>query len=194
MKLHLGCANDLKPGWRNVDCVPQAHQPGIDFEQADLNLPWPWPISSVDAILAHDLFEHILDCQHVGGMVCPICDCVPQAHQTRAFHGQIHCLNESWRVLKPGGILDMKVPAVYLSDGQSGNPGAFCDPTHRTFWHEDIRYYICEEWNHPNGERGRLGPGMGIECLFKAHAVRTIDYGEGREKRSKLCMLLEAVK
>lgn len=218
MKLHLGCSDDLKKGWLNVD---QAIPPGVVLDQcgvfqvADLNEPWPWETSSVDQILAQDVFEHILDCQHIGAQICSICygsynsnparrrgrtsgcnicGTMPCVCVLRAFYGQIHCLNEAWRVLKPGGMLDFKVPAFCLADGKSFNPGAVCDPTHRTFWHEDFRYYFCEEWNHPRGERGRLGPGMGITALFRPHTVRTIDYGEGREKRSKLVAVLEAIK
>ncbi len=206
MRLHVGCSDDLKDGWMNVDVfppeeiariavgVPARNLAKVQYQQTDLNFPWPWADSSADAILANDVFEHILDCQHVPDMACAWCKSWNPSEPIRSFYGQIHCLNEAWRVLKPGGVLDFKVPSFCLADGKSFNPGAVCDPTHRTFWHEDFRYYFCEEWNHPRGERGRLGPGMGIVALFRPHTVRTIDYGEGREKRSKLVAVLEAIK
>jgi SAM-dependent methyltransferase len=131
----------------------------------DLRLPWPWPDSSVEAIYSHDCFEHL---------------------------PQIHTMNEAWRVLRPGGKLDLAVPAVALADGRV-NPGAFCDPTHVSFWSLDTRYYFCEEWNNPQGERGRLGPHYGIKALFRG-TWKLTEYGLPHERRSKLLAILEAVK
>lgn len=233
MRLNLGSSDDLKADWMNVDIAVPLNVvmenrvspefglgPDLEgFQLADLDEPWPWDSSSAEAIMAHDVFEHILDCQHVGPMICrkcygpdygtngrrpayrrgncsgcAICGMMPCMCRLRAFYGHIHALNESWRVLKPGGKLDIKVPAVALSDG-SVNPGASCDPTHRNFWHEDIRYYFCDKWADPHtGERGRLGPGMGIVGMFKLIHCSTDDYGAGRERRSKLSLILEAVK
>lgn len=133
---------------------------------ADLRLPWPWATSSVDEIRAWDVFEHL---------------------------PQIHAMNEAHRVLKPGGKLDLKVPSVCLPDGRV-NPGAWCDPTHISWWHPDVRYYYCEEWNHPGGERGRLGPAYGITALFRPLRWQLSVYGVGLEERSKIVALLEAVK
>jgi SAM-dependent methyltransferase len=160
VKLNLGCSDDHKPGYLNVDCAPPADV------ITDLNDRWPWPDSSVDEIFAHDVFEHL--------------------------HSKIWALNEAHRVLKPGAKLDLAVPAVMLSDGRV-NPGAFCDPTHRTFWTLDDRYYFGEAWNNPQGERGRLGPAYGITALFRG-AWKLWEYGNGAERRAKVVAMLEAVK
>lgn len=53
VRLHLGCSDDHKPGYLNVDQCPPAD------EIADLRKPWPWADSSVAEILAHDVFEHL---------------------------------------------------------------------------------------------------------------------------------------
>lgn len=78
MKLNLGCCDRHFPGFLNVDVDPPA-----DFI-ADLTKPWPWPDSSVEEILAFDVFEHL-----------------PNKRQT---------MNELWRVLVPGGIARIGVP------------------------------------------------------------------------------------
>lgn len=47
----------------------------------------------------------------------------------------IFTMNEAWRVLAPGGWLMIDVPS-------SNGPGAFCDPTHVSFWNKlSFRYY-----------------------------------------------------
>jgi SAM-dependent methyltransferase len=160
LRLNLGCCDDHRAGYVNVDCAPPADR------IADLNERWPYEDSSVDEIYAHDVFEHL--------------------------HSKVWAMNEAHRVLKPGGLLDLAVPCVMLADG-SVNPGAFADPTHRTFWTVDDRYYFNEEWNNPQGERGRLGPAYGITALFRGE-WRAVEYGEGAERRSKIIARLEAVK
>lgn len=80
MRLNLGCSDRAEDGWVNVDICPPADV------IADLTEPWPWPDSSVDAIQAADIFEHLPN--------------------------KIHTLNEAYRVLKPEGILDMIVPTT----------------------------------------------------------------------------------
>ena len=133
----------------------------------DLNYHWPWENSTVDEIYAHDVFEHL-------------------------GPSKIWPMNEAWRVLKPGGILDLAVPCVMLADGRV-NPGAFADPTHRTFWTLDDQYYFMEPWNHPGGERGRLGPAYGIQALFRGE-WRMVEYGASNERRSKILAHLVAGK
>lgn len=157
----------------NLGCSDD-HKPGylsVDIAPpadvvTDLRVPWPWEDSSVDEIYAHDVLEHL---------------------------PQIHALNEAHRVLKPGGILDLAVPAVNLSDGRI-NLGAFADPTHVSFWCLDTRYYYCEQWNNLQGERGRLGPAYGITALFRPHKWELFEYGTAHERRSKIRAILEAVK
>ncbi len=168
MRLNLGCSDDRRAGFVGVDRVAG---PGVD-QVVDLNQCWPWEDSSVDEIYAHDVFEHLTGRWAVSGKVWAMC--------------------EAYRVLKPGGILDLAVPSVCLADGRV-NPGAFADPTHVSFWTLDDRYYFGEEWNNPLGERGRLGPAYGITALFRGE-WRLVEYGQGAEKRAKVMARLEAVK
>lgn len=208
MKLNLGCSDDFKSGYLNVDFYPDPKytygvtSAPVQYLQADLNQPWPWEDSSVDEIYAHDVFEHLR---------CGFAECAPKTW----------VMNEAHRVLKPGGLLDMTVPCVMLSDGRV-NPGAFADPTHVSYWTWDDAFYFGEQFNTPEFERGRLGPAYGITALFRfppfyhgsggwncprsvprpvkvraqAAVLRweLVDSGGGQERRSKIMAMLEAVK
>ncbi len=170
LRLNLGSSDDHKPGYVNVDIAQPAD---VVF---DLGYPWitKWAESTVDEIYAHDVFEHIF----------------PRDFSARP---KVWVMNQAWTILKPGGLLDLAVPCVYLKDGRV-NPGAFADPTHVSYFTDDDRYYFTTEWNNPQGERGRLGPAYGIQALFKIRRWELLDYGLPHERRSKIIALLEAVK
>lgn len=56
MKLNLGCGEDIREGWVNVDVDPSCEPDRI------LNLedtPWPFEDSSADKILLDNVLEHI---------------------------------------------------------------------------------------------------------------------------------------
>ncbi len=80
-KLNLGCGEDFKEGWVNVDF--HSH---VDIDvQHDLNsLPYPFPDGDFDHILASHVLEHL----------------------DRPFV----VMRELHRILKPGGTLTVKVP------------------------------------------------------------------------------------
>ena len=92
---------------------------------------------------------------------------------------QIHTMNELWRVLKPGGIADIAVPTTE-------GPGAFKDPTHRSFWTRlSFNYY---EKGHP--DRERFARNYGIVAAFKILSEKTVRTPEG----PRLEIVLQAVK
>ena len=196
MRLHLGCSDDFKSNWLNVDVEPPPAgsiafgdawktPKGFLYRRADLNYLWPWESGTVDEIVANDVFEHLKT--------------------------KIWAMNEAHRVLKAGGLLRFTVPAVCLSDGRV-NVGAFADPTHRTFWTLDDCFYFGEQWNTSDMERGRLGAAYGITALFRfppmvdcgAKGWRVADYRGSVEQlewkleeangRAKIRAVLEAVK
>lgn len=160
------------------------HRPGfinIDWVQpcdlvADLRRPWPAEDSTVDLIYAKDILEHLDNADFPGNK------------------GFIFCMNEAHRVLKNGGRIEIIVPCL---------PGIApdVDPTHVQRWIADWRYYIDERWNNPRDERGRLGPGMGVTCLFRTLPEgrsgvdwTPIQYAPDAPERRKLFLVLEAVK
>ena len=165
VKLNLGCSDDHKPGYINVDMGEPADV------ICDLSKPWDdvFPENYADEVFAHDVAEHL---------------------PSKTFF-----MNQVWRVLKPGGLLDLAVPCVMLADGRV-NSGAFADPTHRTFWTLDDKYYYCTEWNNSSGERGRLGPNpsYGIKALFDIQSWTLVEYGKSHERRSKIIAKLRASK
>lgn len=83
MKLNLGCGNDAKSGYLNADFRAL---PGVNVVVDLTKFPWPWADESVDEILMLDFFEHI-------------------SYRT---NGAV--LDESWRVLNPGGDIVIQVP------------------------------------------------------------------------------------
>ena len=120
----------------------------------DLEKDWPWLTGSVEMIVATDIFEHLSD--------------------------KIHTMNEAWRVLQPGGVLQLLVPTT---DGR----GAFQDPTHRSFWTpNDLLYYLKDA-----PERERFAKHYGIEACFVVAESR---HFEMHHKVWYLAAVLEAVK
>jgi predicted SAM-dependent methyltransferase len=90
VKLNLGCNDRSVSGYVGVDVCPPADL------IADLTQPWPWGDSTVDEVLAFDVFEHL-----------------PNKRQT---------MNELWRVMKPNGIARIQVPHATEGDGGHCDP------------------------------------------------------------------------
>jgi len=101
--LNLGAGNRIIEGAVNHDRI--RHRPEIDVVH-DLNdFPWPWSDESFDKVLAIAVLEHI-----------------------RAT--LIESINECWRLLRPGGILFVKLP-------HWKHDVSYIDPTH--YWHFSVR-------------------------------------------------------
>jgi SAM-dependent methyltransferase len=101
--LNLGAGNKLVKGAVQHDRTK--HRPEIDVVW-DLNdLPWPWDDSSFDMVVACAVFEHLRN-------------------------DLVMTVNECWRILRPGGVLHMKLP-FWKSDN------AYRDPTH--YWRFSLR-------------------------------------------------------
>lgn len=108
--LNLGCGKRIKPGYVNVDYDDTL--PGID-EYVDLNqLPWPWDTGTVGQIMIANVAHELMPLGRPYGQL-----------------NQAAVMQEIWRVLKPGGSLELIVPST---DGK----GAFADPMAVTFWND----------------------------------------------------------
>lgn len=104
-RVNLGCGLQPMAGWVNVD---KAKLDGVDVVHDLDAAPWPWDDASVDEIQAIDVFEHVDD--------------------------PLVFMNESARILKPGGVLRLRVP-------HWRDVNAYSDPTHRRFCTEQTFDY-----------------------------------------------------
>ena len=121
---------------------------------ADLTKRWPADDSTVEHIRALDIIEHLPD--------------------------KIHTLNEAWRVLVPGGRLEIEVPTT---DGH----GWAQDPTHVSYWNRNSFFYFTAGDPH----RERFGAHYGVVARFKVISDSQTRYPD---QVVKLFILLEAVK
>jgi SAM-dependent methyltransferase len=149
MKLNLGSGVD-----DSIDGFVNVDKfPGPGIEVADLSTTWPWPDDSVGHVRALDVIEHLPD--------------------------KIFTMNELWRVLVPGGTVEIAVPTT---DGT----GAFQDPTHVSFWNRrSFLYYEAGSFY-----RERFAASYGIQAKFRTMAERTDQSHDG----PRLTILLQAVK
>lgn len=56
LKLHLGCGNDIKPGFVNLDSVKL---PGVDIVHNLEKFPWPFKDNSFEHIISISTLEHL---------------------------------------------------------------------------------------------------------------------------------------
>ena len=119
MKLNLGCGVTYMKGYKNIDMAKDVTADEYyDFRKGIKELD-----NSVDEIWADNVMEHI--CEEF-----------------------IFVMNECWRVLKPEGILHVRVPDATVSLEQ-----AIRDPTHfpgRMFCKESFNYF---DVNHEHWKR-----------------------------------------
>ena len=100
-KLELGCGRNPTPGYFHHD--RRLHAPHVDFAHDLDQVPWPWSDATFDEVLALDVFEHL----HID---------------------VVQWIGECYRILKPGGFLDLRVPVF-------GTPDHLIDPTHVRGFH-----------------------------------------------------------
>lgn len=170
MKLNICCADKLLEGYVNVDIVTPEQWEGYSlplsdwhrthmFQSENLNQPWPWQTSSVEEVFAYDAIEHMPN--------------------------PVLTMNEAWRVLKPGGQLNIDVPTT---DGRA----AWQDPGHVSFWNRNSFWYY--EVGNAHWERFRKL--YGIKAAFKVldEKERVGALETFGPNFIKLWILLEAVK
>lgn len=103
MRLNLGAGSALLTGWINLDRV---QLPGIDVVH-DLDVgPWPFESSSMDQIVAKDVFEHVAD--------------------------PVLFMTECHRILRPGAGLFVQTPYYKGRDAYT-DPTHRRFPTEHTF-------------------------------------------------------------
>lgn len=98
--LDLGCGNNKHKGAIGVDNVQME---SVDVVRDLRNFPYPWNDNTIDKIYLVQVLEHFDNEMYL---------CI---------------LREIHRILKPGGILELRVPHVY-------GLGSFQNPTHKSFF------------------------------------------------------------
>ncbi len=107
IRLNLGCGTNWKVGYINIDKV-DLH--GVDMVE-DLNIfPYPFEDEYADEILMDDVLEHL--------------------------DNPVDVLQECWRILKPEGILNIKV--VYWNHHLT-----YGDPQHKHAFSEHYFTFLC---------------------------------------------------
>jgi len=111
-RVELGCGKVKRPGFIGLDIDPNSDADIV----ADVRDPLPWADGAVDYIVADNLMEHI-----------------------GAPFGRV--MNECWRVLRPGGRMQVIVP-------RAPHPAAFQDPEH-------VRFFTPETFDYLDGGHRR---------------------------------------
>jgi hypothetical protein len=146
LKLDLACGQSCREGFEGVDLWPGAkHVVNL------MKFPWPWADRSVDELHCSHFVEHLPMIY-----VTPRGEfrAVPEGPEDKdlffAFFDECH------RLLKPGGLMTVIVPALRSNR-------AFQDPTHRRFLPSEAFLYLNREWREAN----RLDH-YGVSCDFVA--------------------------
>jgi len=142
LKLNLGCNRHPIEGYVNVDIEKFE---GVD-QTADLEKPWPWEDESVEEILTADLPEHLRvwyeepdpDLLEKALETDSVQFVVDALRKPKRHYGIIHFMNEAYRVLKPGGLLKLKIPSTESMAWAQ-------DPTHVSYWNENTLLYFTNE-------------------------------------------------
>jgi SAM-dependent methyltransferase len=195
--LHLGCFDRPLPGWVNVDVTPhgiiarvpgaariirglglmtparyEQHRAGI-FRQVgylDVRKRFPYPDNSFDNIFSAHMLEHL------------------RPKDAR------HCLAETLRVLRPGGVVRITVPDLdlALAGYDSNNPDGFLETVYVA--HQD-RDKNRHHWMYTGASLTKLLREVGF-----SQAYRTT-YREGRcpdleqlDNRPDVSLFVEAIK
>jgi predicted SAM-dependent methyltransferase len=89
LKVHLGCGQDMRPGWMNIDLLdPETERPttGAVFIQYDLRLGLPLPNECARTIYSSHFFEHL------------------------EYEQTVKLLRDCYRSLQPDGVFRIALP------------------------------------------------------------------------------------
>lgn len=217
LRLNLGCGSVRPQGWVNIDSSWNAHLQKVpvvgkmipkvfksvqygdtNVKYMNLNKKWDYANESVDVVYASHLFEHL------------------------TLKSAEKFLQESYRCLKPGGVIRLVVPDLYqickkyITDFEAGHE----NPSEFIMWainmHREGQYgqkltwpkkFILEWQGYPHQHKfmydkkslsARLKEHGFVDILSKTYAVSDYIPGikevEGKEKEDYLSVYLEARK
>jgi SAM-dependent methyltransferase len=176
--LLLGCGHGPKPDCVNLDIVSG---PRVDIVQDVTDVPWCWPDGEPieDEHFSSIQCSHVLE--HIPHRIFAISRVTGEL-TILPMDGLVMVMNEAWRVLKPGGVMDICVP-------HAGNGRAYQDPTH-------VRFFVAETWAYfgtpkemPQRTRKEIDEWMGGSYL-QAETEFIIETNEVLETTGDLYTLL----
>lgn len=132
VRLDLACGQTPREGYEGVDFYAPNAKHKVDL----FKFPFPWADNSVDELSCSHFLEH-LPMREVEER-----DLTSTSKEAKALVGKdflFAFMDECWRVLKPGGVMHVAVPAATSTR-------AFQDPTHRRFFVVDTFFYFSKEW------------------------------------------------
>lgn len=124
-RLHLGCGDQVKAGWSNVDRYSSSAGV-IECDVVQDYLTDQIPFSSQDYVFSEDFLEH-----------------VPPEKRVKV-------INQIWQVLVPGGIMEHYVPNAG-SRNDYGSPSHLSHWNLQTFEHFDVDSYRWAKDRHFEG-------------------------------------------
>ncbi len=139
MKIDLGCGPFKKDGYTGID-----------------SFDWSKRYKEGEFVLGHipEVFSEFSDNSVEEVRASHFIEHIPQSQVIETF-------NEIYRILVTGGIFEINVPPT-------AGRGAFCDPTHVSFWNDlSFRYYDMS-WC------ADLSKSYGINCNFKPLKIELI--------------------
>jgi ubiquinone/menaquinone biosynthesis C-methylase UbiE len=109
MKLDIGSGRVTLKGYKTLD-----NDKSVNADYcADIEETLPFKDNSIEEIRAYSVLEHI------------------------KTENKVKVMSELYRILKPGGILEIQVPIA-------GTPQSFQDPTHLSFWNRNSFWYFIK--------------------------------------------------
>jgi len=139
VKLDFGCGQHPKEGYEGVDLYAPNAQHKVDLWK----FPLPWADNSVDEIYSSHFLEHLPMREVEERDLYP--EAVGELRQELLGKDFLFAfIDECWRILKPGALMDIYVPNARSNRG-------FQDPTHRRFFVEHTFGYFSSGWRQANG-------------------------------------------
>lgn len=139
-KLHIGCEYTLMDGWINADNVIPYNLSDKDKARVfmmDASLKFPFEDNSLDYIYSEHLIEHLF------------------------YSGFVNYINESYRCLKPGGVIRTACPKLEFYIDLYLHPELYKDYLKNHY--ERFNYRMIREW----GGADNIPPVFCINDNFK---------------------------